>query len=87
MNEAFVKRYVGRDDSLGIHIGEGAGPASSPAHVSKAKTPARPSTSRFAAPLEQAIPSIRRIVRHAAPRLPILWFRTLVTARWRYFFR
>ncbi len=26
---------------------------------------------------EQAIPSIRRIVRQAAPRLPILWFRTL----------
>lgn len=27
--------------------------------------------------LEQAIPSIRRIVRQADPRLPILWFRTL----------
>jgi hypothetical protein len=26
---------------------------------------------------EQTIPSIRRIVRQAAPRLPILWFRTL----------
>ena len=26
---------------------------------------------------EQAIPSIRRIVRQADPRLPILWFRTL----------
>ena len=51
-------------------------PSRSSSRSSNTTTPAPPFMSRFAALPSRPFPSIRRLVRHDDPRLPILWFRT-----------
>jgi predicted permease len=101
VNEAFVTRYLGGRDPVGLLIGEGSGPDVKPDVVIVGVCASfnyrglRDNSEQAFFPMfegedagatfyiqvrgepEQAIPSIRQIVRQADPRLPILWFRTL----------